>query len=319
MVAALKILPAANSPNELTKRDSGQHGVELVHTIDARIVDDAIYGNADRGIQLWPDADGTVVAHDVLDGNGSNLNLGAYVPDEFFTENTLVRDNIVANSVLRSCSICDVPPGDTTQIVGYFPPGEGTFGNVVENNCIFEPDSSRNFEGYGYLQRENVLAEPLYVDASSGNYGLQSESPCTGFGLDAPIAPAHVYGGGAPAPVAAAAGLAAAEATARPQPGRTPTHRGCPTSGHANFKRGLRIASLVGARPGTAAIGIVVPGAGLLRVLAGGGAAHLSVHVAHAGRLRLVLERLPRHRPLRVDAALAMRTGDTLNASACLG
>jgi len=169
---------------ELTRQDSGVHGVNLKNTRGARITDDAIFDNADRGIQLWPDADETTIEHDTLSGNGSNLNLGSYAPNGFFSEGNLVARNIVVNSRLESCATCNVPPGDTAQIVGNFPEEEGSFGNSVEANCIFETDPSRNFDGPGFEQHDNIFLEPLFVDPAAGNFALRTDSPCQGFGVE---------------------------------------------------------------------------------------------------------------------------------------
>ena len=40
------------------------------------IRDNWIYDNADRGVQLYPDADGTVVTGNVIDGNGEGVIFG---------------------------------------------------------------------------------------------------------------------------------------------------------------------------------------------------------------------------------------------------
>ena len=49
------------------------HGIYAEATDNARIVDNWIYDNADRGVQMFPDAQRTYVARNVLDGNGQRV------------------------------------------------------------------------------------------------------------------------------------------------------------------------------------------------------------------------------------------------------
>ena len=49
------------------------HGIYVEASDGARITDNWIYDNADRGIQLFPDAQGTYVARNVIDGNGQGV------------------------------------------------------------------------------------------------------------------------------------------------------------------------------------------------------------------------------------------------------
>ena len=64
----------------LTGADSGVHGIYLIHTLDAVISDNHIYDNINRGIQLYPRAKHTLITRNVLDGNGSNVNIGSEAP-----------------------------------------------------------------------------------------------------------------------------------------------------------------------------------------------------------------------------------------------
>ena len=60
------VLPATNL-------DHGIYVAEADHTVIRR---NLIYDNADRGVQLYPDADGTVVTGNVIDGNGEGVIFG---------------------------------------------------------------------------------------------------------------------------------------------------------------------------------------------------------------------------------------------------
>ncbi|MGH2881759.1 MAG: right-handed parallel beta-helix repeat-containing protein, partial [Solirubrobacteraceae bacterium] len=57
------VLPATNY----------QHGFYIGGATDTTIEWDLIYDNADRGIQLYPEADYTTIDHNIIDGNGEGI------------------------------------------------------------------------------------------------------------------------------------------------------------------------------------------------------------------------------------------------------
>lgn len=162
--------------------DSGVHGVYLVNTLNAKITNNYIYDNKVRGLQMWPNAVGTLVRHNVLDGNSGNLNIGSYAPNGYFSRDTTITDNIISNSTFAFSK-------DTAQVFGNFPNDGQTYGNVVTGNCVYQQDPSKNFGGYGYSHSDNILADPLYENRDAKDFDLQSGSPCTGKGPQPNTAP----------------------------------------------------------------------------------------------------------------------------------
>jgi parallel beta-helix repeat protein len=147
--------------------------------------------NADRGIQLYPDADGTVITNNVIDGNGEGVIFsGEFVNGVYqASDNNTVTHNLITNSKVRY------------NVESYYPTGgrSGT-GNVVTGNCIHGVSgndgtadggagiqSSQN----GFTATNNLNADPLYVNAAAGDYSLQSGSPCASVlsGLASPPPP----------------------------------------------------------------------------------------------------------------------------------
>ena len=64
-----------------------------------RVIGNWVYDNADRGIQLFPDADGTRVAGNVVDGNGQGVMVAG---DKTATsDRNLIEQNLITNSMLR--------------------------------------------------------------------------------------------------------------------------------------------------------------------------------------------------------------------------
>ena len=90
---------------------------------DTRIVGNRIYDNADVGVHMYPDAQRTYVARNVIDSNGEGVLFGGTV--EVAPRDNLVEHNLITNSRTRY------------NVESHFEPG-GPIGenNVVRKNCI---------------------------------------------------------------------------------------------------------------------------------------------------------------------------------------
>jgi hypothetical protein len=173
---------------------SGVHGLYLVDAPRAIIRDNLVYDNIDRGIQLWPDVDDALIEHNLIDGNGSNLNIGSSAGYGHYSERTTVRNNVISSAVLRS--VYDQPwgPGDSESIVGNFPADGSTHGNALTANCVWQPVATQAFGGNGYTHTGDVLGDPRYVSRATHDFTLRADSPCIGKGprasvLDVPGTP----------------------------------------------------------------------------------------------------------------------------------
>jgi parallel beta-helix repeat protein len=134
---------------------------------NATITNNYIYDNSDRGIQLRG-AQNATVEHNIVDGNGEGIIFG-----DLTSSNNVVRNNIFSNSRVRF----NVESNWVGTPVGT--------GNAFTNNCVWstvsgyygtnsgiQPDLS------GVTVSGTVAANPLFVNATLGNYTLQSGSPC---------------------------------------------------------------------------------------------------------------------------------------------
>jgi len=75
------------------------HGVYVEYAADARIERNTIFDNVDRGVQLYPDAQRTVIRDNVIDGNGEGI---IFSGDGGTTSNdSVVEGNAITNSRLR--------------------------------------------------------------------------------------------------------------------------------------------------------------------------------------------------------------------------
>jgi hypothetical protein len=138
------------------------HGIYVEASDGARITENWIYDNADRGVQLYPDAQGTYVARNVIDGNGQ----GVIFSRE--SANNVVENNIITNPVLRY------------NIEDYQLSGGG---NVARRNCLWS-DRHKGAglqPGLAVAVLENVVTEPPYVNRAGKDFRLKPGSPCTNF------------------------------------------------------------------------------------------------------------------------------------------
>jgi Right handed beta helix region len=99
------------------------HGIYVGVARDTRIVGNHIYDNADLGVHMYPDAQHTYVAGNVIDSNGEGVLFGGTA--EAAPRDNLVEHNVITNSRTRY------------NVESHFEPG-GPIGenNVVRENCI---------------------------------------------------------------------------------------------------------------------------------------------------------------------------------------
>jgi parallel beta-helix repeat protein len=152
------LLPAANH----------DHGIYVDEARQTLIRGNLIYDNADRGVQLYPDAQDTRVIGNVIDGNGE----GIIFADA--SDGSRVRGNIISNSLVRH----NVESSDSAGV-----------DNIVRNNCLWSPridyyggDPPHSGLGpvSGFVAHDNVIADPSFADRT--RFKSPPSSPCAGFG-----------------------------------------------------------------------------------------------------------------------------------------
>ena len=141
------------------------HGIYLGRTDDAKITDNLIYSNADRGIQLYPEANNSYVARNVIDGNGAGFDFSGASGDA--SSYNLVEHNLITNS--KQFNAYSWYPADNPVGVG----------NVLRSNCI----SGAGFADIkeptlGFTAKNNLFVAPKYADRGSRNFDLPSDDPC---------------------------------------------------------------------------------------------------------------------------------------------
>ena len=146
------------------------HGIYISGARGTIVRDNWIYENTDRGIQLYPDADGSRITGNVIDSNGEGIVFGGDGSD--VSSDNLVAGNVISNSNL-GWNVYSNTPG---------PPADG---NVLRHNCVWAGDALADFESDGgvetssdFAAEANAVVDPLYVDRDARDYTLSPKSEC---------------------------------------------------------------------------------------------------------------------------------------------
>jgi nitrous oxidase accessory protein NosD len=143
------------------------HAIYVDAADNTQILDNVIYDNVDRGVQLYPDAQGTVIRGNVIDGNGEGVIFSG--ANGTASSNTVVENNLITNSTIRS------------DIESWYPSGNplGT-NNVVRSNCLVPGVKTAINTSAGGFSASNdlVVSDAKYVNRGAGDFRLSSTSPC---------------------------------------------------------------------------------------------------------------------------------------------
>jgi hypothetical protein len=118
-------------------------GVYVREAVGTQVIGNHIHSNPDRGVQLYPNGDGSLVRGNLIDGNGTGV---IFSGDDLDTaDGNLVAENIITNSDLR-------------WDVEHFYPNPLLFGvgNVVTRNCVWGGARGAFKPGaVGYVETQN--------------------------------------------------------------------------------------------------------------------------------------------------------------------
>ncbi len=161
------------------------HGIYIENSFGAVIRDNWIYDNADRGIQLYPQAVNTLVTGNVIDGNGQGVVFSS--SDEGVSTGNRVEGNVISNSRIR------------WNIESWW---EGPIGqeNLARNNCVWgsNPSGYYNQNGgilpgsqgaSGFAASGNVVADPQFTNRAAGDFTIVPGSACAFVQTSGPTAP----------------------------------------------------------------------------------------------------------------------------------
>jgi len=151
------------------------HGIYVEGATATVIAGNLIYDNADRGIQFYPNAQGSVVTNNVINGNGEGVSFGSESAggeyrSAYASSGNLVARNIISNSRER-------------YNVEAWWGGPVGVANVARDNCLWG-GAQGNVDGLagGFLAIANRIAKPGFVNAARGDFRLRPGSRCAGMG-----------------------------------------------------------------------------------------------------------------------------------------
>jgi parallel beta-helix repeat protein len=147
------------------------HGIYVSEAKNAVIRDNWIYDNADRGIQLYHDADGSRVIGNVIFHNGDGMVING--AGSSVSEDNVIKGNIIAKSY-RGYNVYSGSTG---------PVGRD---NVLRRNCVWAGRLGSPYHKRGgvmaparnYRLRRNVVAKPRFARAKAGNLRLTGGRRC---------------------------------------------------------------------------------------------------------------------------------------------
>ncbi len=142
-----------------------EHGIYVARADGTEIVGNLIYDNVDRGVQLYPDAQDTLVKGNIIDGNGVGVLFAG--GDGKASSGNVVVGNVISNSRIRA------------NVESFWSGGAKGSGNVVRGNCV-SGGAGGNIDtsAGGFSAEQNLIAPPAYQDPGSKWYVLSSKSPC---------------------------------------------------------------------------------------------------------------------------------------------
>ncbi|HEX8052008.1 MAG TPA: right-handed parallel beta-helix repeat-containing protein [Thermoleophilaceae bacterium] len=134
------------------------HGIYVVDAVGGLIRDNVIFRNADRGVQLFPNAERVTVVRNTIDGNGS----GVIFSND--SSNNLVRDNVISNSVERWNA-------ESHKLRGA--------GNRFESNCLKPGNDEEGYNQNGGVMLPAIVAQSGNVVTDHEPYRARSDGDYT--------------------------------------------------------------------------------------------------------------------------------------------
>jgi parallel beta-helix repeat protein len=151
------------------------HGIYVEGATGTTIRGNLIYDNADRGVQLYPTAQHTLVIRNVIDGNGEGVIFSGEAAGGEYSRAYASSDNVVTRNIISNSR-------ERHNVESWWGGPVGT-ANVVRDNCLWNGVlGNLDLTGGGFLATGNVVGQPRFVDRAAADFRLAPGSPCAGLG-----------------------------------------------------------------------------------------------------------------------------------------
>jgi hypothetical protein len=142
------------------------HGIYASNAVDGRIVGNVIWSVAAKAIQLYPNAQRMLVAHNIVDGGPPAIRGSIIIGGN--TE-LASNDNVVERNVIAYARTYNVESWWESEVGS---------GNVVRNNCLWRGTKGEIARQVGFTAAANIVADPQFRDRRNRDYRLGSSSKC---------------------------------------------------------------------------------------------------------------------------------------------
>jgi parallel beta-helix repeat protein len=122
---------------------------------------------------MYPDAQRTTVARNIIDGNGEGVLFSGSSGSA--SSNNTVSNNVITFAKLRY------------NVESYWGGTPGT-GNVASNNCVYGGAQGNIGSQSGFSAVNNLVQDPQYANRSAGDYRIPASNPCAALLGGAPLA-----------------------------------------------------------------------------------------------------------------------------------
>lgn len=146
------------------------HGIYVEGANGVRITNNVIHDNADYGIHLYPDAQGTYIARNIIDGNGGGVifageEAGGEYERDYASSGNVVRNNVISDSRRQ-------------HNVESWWGGPVGVRNLATRNCLWNGARGNLSDQVGFRSAANVVARPRFRNRAAGDYRLKPGTAC---------------------------------------------------------------------------------------------------------------------------------------------